>query len=200
MSFIKKIVSIFAGTLITTFTLGQTTKPKDYLGNNGVIIFDKTTYNLVWTSHPSDHYYKQEYLAFGDTIEKYKKLILLEVMTGKLKVSDVVAAKVADLKKIKASNPIVNFETFEKDGEIMLDFIMSENTPDGKFVSILERNIYLYKSIKDKNGQKGVLLFGLSNRYYGNEIDDFFSTFKAKRFDLINLVGAFIIPEISIQE
>jgi hypothetical protein len=198
MTFKTILTTLLTGLLLTTFTFGQTTKPTEYLGVAGPISFDKVSYNLAWTSHPADNYYKQEYLAKGDTIEKFKKLIMLEIMTGKTKLKDIVATKVAELKKMKISNPVINYETFEKDGEVMLDFIISENTPDGKLVSILERNVYLYKSVVDKSGQKGVLLFGVSDRHYGNDIDDFFATFKAKRFDLINLVGAFDIPEISI--
>jgi len=192
------LTTLFVGLLLTTFAFGQTSKPTEYLGVAGPILFDKISYHLAWTSHPADNYYKQEYLAKGDTIEKFKKLIMLEIITGKTKLKDIVAAKVAELKKMKVSNPVINYETFEKDGEVMLDFIISENTPDGKLVSILERNVYRYKSVVDKSGQKGVLLFGVSDRHYGNDIDDFFATFKAKRFDQINLVGAFDIPEISI--
>jgi len=193
-----KISITLIGLLITGFSFGQTTKPTEYLGVPGPISFDKVSYNLAWTSHPADNYYKQEYLAKGDTIEKFKKLIMLEIITGKTKLKDIVTAKVAELKKMKISNPVINYETFEKDGEMMLDFMISENTPDGKLVSILERNVCRYKSVVDKSGQKGVLLFGVSDRHYGNDIDDFFTTFKAKRFDLINLVGAFDIPEVSI--
>ena len=183
---------------MTTVAFGQTTKPTEYLGVAGQISFDKTSYNLAWTSHPTDNYYKQEYLAKGDTIEKFKKLILLEIITGKTKLKDVVATKIAELKKMKASNPVVKYETFEKDREVMLDFLVSENTPDGKYLSIVERNVYRYKSVVDKNGQKGVLLFGVSERAYGDDIDKFFPNLKAHRFDLINLVGAFGLPEITV--
>ena len=126
------ITTVLLGLLLTTFAFGQTTKPTEYLGVAGQISFDKTSYNLAWTSHPTDNYYKQEYLAKGDTIEKFKKLILLEIITGKTKLKDVVATKIAELKKMKAANPVVNYETFEKDGEVMLDFLVSENTADGK--------------------------------------------------------------------
>ena len=198
MNLKNKITTVLLGFLLTTVAFGQTTKPTEYLGVAGQISFDKTSYNLAWTSHPTDNYYKQEYLAKGDTIEKFKKLILLEIITGETKLKDVVATKIAELKKMKASNSVVNYETFEKDGEVMLDFLVSENTPDGKYLSIVERNVYRYKSVVDKNGQKGVLLFGVSERAYGDDIDKFFPNLKAHRFDLINLVGAFDLPEITV--
>lgn len=194
----SKIKTVLLGLLLTTFSFGQTSKPTEYLGVTGPILFDNRSYNLAWTSHPTDNYYKQEYLAKGDTIEKFKKLIFLEVLTGKTKLKDVVAAKVAELKRMKATNPVVNYETFEKDGEVMLDFLVSENTPDGKYLNIVERNVYRYKSLVDKNGQKCVLLLGVSERAYGDDIDKFFPNLKAHRYDLINLVGAFDIPEVTI--
>ena len=198
MNLKNKITTVLLGLFFTNLSYGQAIKPTEYLGVNGAIKFDKISYNLSWTSHPADNYYKQEYLAKGDTTEKFKKLVMLEVITGKTKLKDVVATKVAELKKMKISNPVVNYETFEKDGEIMLDFLVSANTPDGKYLSIVERNVYRYKSVVDKNGQKGVLLFGVSERAYGNDIDKFFPNLKEHRFDLINLVGAFEIPEITI--
>lgn len=198
MSLKNKITTVLLGLFLTTVSFAQTAKPTEYLGIAGQILFDKTSYNLAWTSHPTDNYYKQEYLVKGDIIGKFKKLVLLEIITGKTKLKDVVAVKVTELKKIKASSPIVNYETFEKDGEVMLDFLVSENTPDGKYLSIVERNVYRYKSIIDKNGRKGILLFGVSERAYGDDIDKFFPNLKAHRFDLINLVGAFEIPEITI--
>ena len=198
MNFKSTSITLFVGLLLTTFSFGQPPKLIEYLGVPGPISFDKVSYNLAWTSHPADNYYKQEYLAKGDTLERFKKLIMLEIITGKTKLKDIVATKVAELEKMKVLNPVINYQKFEKGGEVMLDFIISENTPNGKLVSILERNVYRYKSVVDKSGQKGVLLFGISDRHYGNDIDEFFATFKSKRFDIINLIGAFDIPEISI--
>jgi hypothetical protein len=200
MNLIKTVSTLLFALLIVTTTFGQESKPTDNLGVENSIPFDKVAYHLAWTSHPSDNYYKQEYLATGDTIEKFKKLILLETITGKTKLQDVVSAKVAELKKMKETNPVVNYEVFEKDGEVMLDFILSANTPDGKYLSVVERNVYRYKALKEKNGQKCVLLFGVSERAYGDDIDIFLPKLKENRFDLINLVGEFQLPEITIKK
>lgn len=195
----NKIATLSVGLLLTTASFGQATKTViNYLRVAGPISFEKDSYNLAWTSHPADNYYKQEYLAQGDTIEKFKRLILIDVLVGKTKIKDLVATKIAELNKIKASNPIVQYQTFEKGDEIMLDFLLSENTPDGKLVSTIERNVYRYKNITGKNGQKAVLLFGVSNRAYGNEIGDFLLNLKDNRHDLLNAVGAFDLPEITI--
>ena len=183
---------------MTTCSFGQNAKPAEYLGVGGPISFDKVNYNLAWTSHPADNYYKQEYLAKGDAIEKFKKLILLEILIGNTAVKDIVAAKISELKQMKLSNPLVQYEAFEKGGEVILDFLVSQNVADGKSVSIVERNVYRYKSLVEKTGKKGVLLFAVSERSYGNDIDRFLSNLKARRFDLVTLVGAFNIPAITV--
>jgi len=195
----NKITTLVVGLLLTTASFGQTTKTvTDYLGLAKPILFDKGSYNLVWTSHPTDNYYKQEYLAKGDILDKFKRLITIDVPIGKIKMKNVVASKIAELDKAKASNPVVNYQIFEKNDEVMLDFLLSQNTPDGKFLSLVERNVYRYKTVTDKNGQKAVLLFGVSDRAYGDAIDKFFQDLKKHRYDLINAVGAFDIPEITI--
>lgn len=200
MNIIKTISTLLFTFLISTTIFGQETNPTNYFGSENKITFDKIAYNLAWTSHPADNYYKHEYLQQGDTIEKFNKLIIVEALTGKVKLKDVVSAKVAELKKMKETNPVVNYEIFEKDNEVMIDFLVSANTPDGKYLSVVERNVYRYKSIKEKNGQKCVLLFAVSERAYGDDIDNFFPKLKEHRFDLINLVGQFELPEITIKK
>jgi hypothetical protein len=194
----SKITALVLGLLLTTYSFAQSSIPKEYIGVPGPILFDNGSYNLAWSSHPTGNYYKQEYLVHGENLEKFRKLILVEVLTGKTKLKDVVGAKVAELEKMKASNPVVHYESFEKDGELVLDFLLSENTPDDKYLNIVERNVYRYKTVFDQNGQNCVLLFGVSERAYGNDIDIFFSNLKANRYDLLNTLGAFAIPQIKL--
>ncbi len=101
---------------------------------------------------------------------------------------------------MKEVNPMVNYEILEnsKNGEYILDFLLSQNTPDGRSMSIIERNVYRYKMVADKVGKRGVLLFGVSTRSYGNEIDIFLNELKLNRNQLINNVSQFNIPQISV--
>ena len=197
---LKTISTLVFTLLISTTIFGQQSKPINYLGTKNTIMFDNVAYHLAWSAHPSGNYYKQEYLKQDDKIEKFKRLIIVEALTGMTKINDVVAAKVADLKKMKETNPIVNYEIFEKNGEVILDFLVSANTPDGKYLSIVERNVYRYKSITEKNGQNCVLLFALSDRAYGKDGNNFILKLKAHRVGLINLVGKFQLPEITINK
>ncbi len=186
--------------MFSTVAVAQNTKHiMDYLSVPGPITFDNKLYNLNWSSHPTDSYYKHEYIVKDDVEDKYNSMILLEVVVSQANIKDIVAAKVAEIKKLKEGNPVVNYQTFDnpKIGEYMIDFLLSANTPDGK-VSTVERNVYRYKTFAGKAGQKGILLFGVSVRSYGNDISKFFASLKANKSSLINEVAAFKIPEINI--
>ena len=168
----------------------------DHLSVPGPLAFDGKSYNLAWSANPSANYYKQEYITKGDNVEKFKSMILLEVLAGDAKVKDIVAAKLEELKKMKAANPIVNYEVFQKDGEFILDFLLSANSADGRSIDILERNVYRYKSL---SGQKGVVLFAVSTRAYGAEAEKFLVNLKATKSRLVNAVAQFAFPAVKIK-
>jgi len=170
---------------------------KDYLSIPGPIKFDSVDYDLVWSAHPSDVYYKHEYIQKGDDVEKFKRMVLIEYVAGDFDAKTVIGLKISELKK---SNPVVNFSVFKKNetGEYLLDFLVSENTPDGSHVNIVERNVYRYIKITDSSGRKGVLLFAISDRAYGDDINSFFAELKSNKESLIKEVGSFNIPELKI--
>jgi len=186
--------------LLSTASLAQT-KPMDYLHVPGPIVFDGKSYLLNWSAHPSANFYKQEYIQKGELADKYKTMILLDVITGQSNIKEVVSAKIAELKELKKNNPVINYEIMDnpKSGEYILDFLLTASTPDGKDISIVERNVYRYKLITDKSGQKGILLFGVSTRGYNAEVDKFFAGLKSNRKNLISSVAKFAIPEISLK-
>ena len=62
----------------------------------------------------------------------------------------------------------MNFTVLEKDGETIIDFLMSVSSKDGKKLLIVERNIYRYTKIETEN-TKGLLLFSVSKRAYQNK-------------------------------
>ncbi len=101
---------------------------------------------------------------------------------------------------MKESNPLVNYELIDnsKSGEYIIDFLLTANAPDGA-ISIAERNVYRYKSFTDKAGHTGVMLFGISNRVYGSDVNPFFTSLKSNRKDLMTKVAQAGIPEITIK-
>lgn len=195
-----KILTVLLSAFIASIVYGQTSNPvTEYLNVPGPIVLNKDTFKLAWSSHPSATYYKQEYIGAKDNIEKFKKMVMVEVLVGNEKAADLAKAKIAELKQLKLTNPLVNHEVFQKNGEYIIDFLLSQNAADGKKVSIIERNVYRYKEITDKNGKKAMLLFGVSERAYGNEVDRFLASLKKNKATLTNAVAAFVIPAITIK-
>ncbi|MFB6456712.1 hypothetical protein ACE38W_15680 [Chitinophaga sp. Hz27] len=195
----KAIGTVAALSFCMTMFAQDPGKAKDYLHIPGPVKMQNASYNLVWSSHPAENYYKQEYLTQGDHVEKFKKMVSIDVLTGTATPRDLAAAKVEELKKLKVSNPIVNYEVYEKDGEILLDFLLSANTPDGKKVSILERNVYRYIALKN-NSKPGVLLLSVAERAYDDNIEQYLKSLKGNRNALLEAVGNYPIPAVSLDK
>ncbi len=183
------------------FSNAQTSKAaKEYLHVPGPISLNNISYSLTWTSHPSANYYKQEYIPAGDKVDRYKKMISVELLISNATAADLANAKMNELKQLKATNPLINYGIYQKNGEIILDFLISQNTANGKEVEIIERNVYRYKNFSGKNGEKGVILFGASERAYGKDVDSFLVLLKKDKPVLLNAVAVFNLPPISVKE
>ena len=180
---------------IAQFVMAQN-KVEDYLHLGSKYRFDNKDYELVWSSHPASNFYKQEYILPNENVEKYKRLILIDFIEGDLAPKDVLSGLVNSLENSKKQNPVINYKVYEKNNEYMIDFIMSENSQDGKEVLILERNVYRYFRINTPK-RKGVLLFGVSDRAYTKkEMDNMFSVLKNNKFELVNKVAKIEVPKI----
>jgi hypothetical protein len=180
---------------IAQFAMAQN-KVEDYLHLGDKYRFDNKDYELVWSSHPASNFYKQEYILPNENVEKYKRLILIDFIEGDLNPKDVLSGLANSLENSKKQNPVINYKVYEKNNEYMIDFIMSENSQDGKEILILERNVYRYFRINTPK-RKGVLLFGVSDRAYTKkEMDNMFSVLKNKKLDLVNKIIQIEVPKI----
>ena len=180
---------------IAQFVMAQN-KVEDYLHLGDKYRFDNKDYELVWSSHPASNFYKQEYILPNENVEKYKRLILIDFIEGDLAPKDVLSSLANSLENSKKQNPVINYKVYEKNNEYMIDFIMSENSQDGKEVLILERNVYRYFRINTPK-RKGVLLFGVSDRAYTKkEMDNMFSVLKNNKLELVNKVAKIEVPKI----
>lgn len=193
---IRTLLILIATLFISSSSFAQ--KAVDKLNVPGPITIGKKSHALTWTSHPTAVFYKQEYIPAGDNVNKFKSMVMLDVSLGNFILKDVVGAKIAELKKMKETNPLVNYEMFQKNGEYLLDFLLSANSPDGKTIDIVERNVYRYKTFTDKTGKKGIMLFGVSVRSYGNDINGFLKALKSGKAALLNEVAQFGIPAVTI--
>ena len=189
----KRLVSFLM--FIAQFVMAQN-KVEDYLHLGSKYRFDNKDYELVWSSHPASNFYKQEYILPNENVEKYKRLILIDFIEGDLNPKDVLSGLANSLENSKKQNPVINYKVYEKNNEYMIDFIMSENSQDGKDVLILERNVYRYFRINTPK-RKGILLFGVSDRAYTKkEMDNMFSVLKNNKFELVNKVAKIEVPKI----
>ncbi|MBF0679532.1 MAG: hypothetical protein IR164_11410 [Devosia sp.] len=164
------VAAVFALAAIAP-AIGQ--EAVDHLGIGDPIAFGGTDYGLAWSSQPSPGYTKQEYLPEGAALESYESMVLVEFLATDLPISDVVAAQMAMIEQRKAADPIANFAVFEnaEQGEILLDFVLSAKDANGEY--IIEWNGYRY-SAGEHEGQKGALLFAISERAYGNAASEEF--------------------------
>ena len=180
---------------IAQFVMAQN-KVEDYLHLGSKYRFDNKDYELVWSSHPASNFYKQEYILPNENVEKYTRMIMIDFLEGDLTPKDVLSGLVNSLENSKKQNPVINYKVYEKNNEYMIDFIMSENSQDGKEVLILERNVYRYFRINTPK-RKGILLFGVSDRAYTKkEMDNMFSVLKNNKFELVNKVAKIEVPKI----
>jgi hypothetical protein len=171
----------------------------DYLSVPGPINVNQLTYDLAWSSHPKDNFYVQEYTPKDETPEHYSNMLTLQVVTGNTSAKEVLGALVRIIEERGKTDPLVHHEVFQsaadKD-EYLIDFLQSE----GSGPSIVEWNAYRYKTFTDKSGHTGVLLFGISRRAYGEQIQPFLVALKTERIKLRNALSAHPLPEIAVRQ
>lgn len=171
----------------------------NYYGIPTELTFNQLSYKLSWSTHPNDFYYKQEYVANGQNAEHYNDMMIIDFLITELTVKDVVGTQIKSLLERKQTDKICNYEVVknQQTGEYILDFVMGEGNDDR--IDITEWNAYHYKSYIDKNGHKGVLLFGVSRRAYANETNIFLKKLKKYRPEIINKLAAYPVPEINVK-
>ncbi|SEW47654.1 hypothetical protein SAMN05421841_3582 [Chryseobacterium wanjuense] len=184
--------------LLPFFFLNAQNKITEYLNIPGPIMLDSKTYQLVWSSHPNENYFKQEYLSSNENLQKYNTMVLIDFVKGNFEIKDAINQKVTELEEIKKTNPVVNYQVFENNGEYILDFLITENSKDGKEILIAERNVYRYKLINENNN-KGVMLFAVSERGYKENMEAFFNNLKENSTKLVEIVGNYKLPDIKIK-
>jgi len=179
---------LFIDLALDNVGLARTDGTVDRLSLPDSIEFNGESYRLSWSSHPTPHYYKQEYLPPGQTNERFQRMVLIEATVRGVDVNGAVAAQV------KLSDPTVNFATLKnsKTGEIIFDFLLSAQDPKGE--DVIEWNAYRYAALRGNGGASGVLLFGISRRAYGDDAPNFLRRLKSARPVEINALAAYPLP------
>ncbi|HEY9001981.1 MAG TPA: hypothetical protein VIM89_11560 [Mucilaginibacter sp.] len=185
--------------LTTSFTYKNDQEVRNYYSIPEILTFGNVQYKLMASYHPNDMYYKQEYIPAGESIDHFNRMIFIDIAIVDATPREMLDIKANELQDRKKTDPIVNYEILEnKDkAECMLDFILSDGA--GNKTTVVERNVYRYKSYSDKSGHRGVLLFSISQRGYDKDIPSFLKNLKTTRVDDLNKVGQYNLPDIGIK-
>ncbi|TKT89525.1 hypothetical protein FDK13_23630 [Dyadobacter frigoris] len=188
--------------LLTWQSKAQTKKAAvNYLGIQDALSLQKNTYQLAWSSHPESSFFKQEYLAAGDDFPNYNKMLSIDFAVTESNIDQLVAAKMRELEQLKRPDLDVKFEILVNSvsGEKILDCLITQTAPNDKN-SLAERDIFRFKTIKAKSGQRGIILLAASTRKYGKEIKPFLAKLKTEKQILIAEVAKFPMPEPNISK
>lgn len=188
--------------IISGLCSGQPKKSAvNYLGIQSPVNFQSKTFQLVWSSHPDASLYKQEYLQSGDAFPNYKSMIMIDFVITASTVDQAVNMKIHELEQLKLSNHDVNFEIISNaaTGEKIIDCLIGQTAADERN-SLVERDIYRFKSVKAKSGEKGVFLFAVSTRKYGKDIKPFLTKLKTERPIRIKEIAGITLPVLNIAQ
>lgn len=65
----------------------------NYLQVSGPLSFNGKSFQLAWSSHPAENFYKQEYLVKGDNPDRFNQMIMIDVITGTSDIKGIVGTK-----------------------------------------------------------------------------------------------------------
>lgn len=196
--YLSSILSIFLALGVLNSYTPQT---QNLLGVQGPIVFEKTSYSLSWSSHPSATYYKHEYLAKGVNPDQYKEMFMIEFLADEgASPKNMAMEKIGSTKDRKKIDPYAFAESLKQDksgNDVLINFIQSN--ANGKTASIVEWNTYRYIKTTSKDGKKGLLLLAISRRGYGKSIHTFLSSIKSRKNTTAAALAKYKIPEITLK-
>lgn len=182
---------------LISFTNKQNSDVVNYYSISPTIVYDNTDYNLAWSAHPNESYYKHEYVPRSESVENFHHMILLDFIQQDIPVRTAVESQVKRLIERKKSDDVCNYSLRENYGEYILDFVMSESSDSD--IRIVEWSAYHYKPYTDKAGHKGVLLFGISRRAYKYGVISFLKSLKDLRNSQLTALSQYPIPDIQVK-
>ncbi|TDQ77957.1 hypothetical protein [Sphingobacterium yanglingense] len=195
----KNLLLLLSCIILQSFTAGIN-DPIDRIGVKGPLTFDKTVFNLAWSSTPNKGYYVQEYLPKGEKVESFNQMLSIQLLEADISINDVVSQKLRELNERKKTDPICNYQVIENPeaNEVIVDFLIGESKNDK--MTIVEFNVYRYKQLELPEGKKAIILYFYSKRSYGERITPFLQTLKTERTKYINEMIGTDIPKLSIKE
>ena len=150
----------------------------EYFNVGNPIKYCGTKYSLIWSAHPQENYFVQEYLPKGESLDHYNQMFTVSVIFWDRTPLEAVQAKIAELEQRKKTDPITNYMVAENNGEYILEFIVGDSS-DGK-MNTVEVDIHYYKQMTI-NGRNASVLCFYSSRAYGDDIMPLIKSIPEKR-------------------
>jgi hypothetical protein len=185
--------------LLACFPYQGNAQVKDYYNIPDTLTFDSIQYKLSASYHPKEIYYKQEYIPDGESADHFNTMVTIDFLITDVPAKNLLVSKVKELIERKKNDPIVQYEmryNKEKD-DFILDFTLSKDIESK--AGLVERNVYKYMNYIDSAGHKGVLVFAISQRGYGDNIAAFFGKLKNTRTSDIKKLGQYHVPNIMVK-
>lgn len=184
---------LIAAAAVVCLTGSVVVAQEDAVGAPGPFVLEGESFELAWTSHPTETFYKQEYVPAGQSVEAYEQMFMVDVLTNGLSVEDAAGTMVDGLKQRQANDPVVNFAMIENKatGEIILDFVLSDSSSG---TVIVEWNAYRYVPLED-----GVAMFGISRRGYDAGASELLKGLKGRRMGTIQALAELDLPEVAVE-
>lgn len=154
--------------------------PVEYFTVGDPIKYCGTDYSLVWSSHPREDYYLQEYLPAGESLDHFNNMFSINILFGDITPEEAKKVKILELEKRKKVDPVTNYKTMTKDGKHILEFLVAQSHDDK--LEIAEVNVYYYRQMT-LDGKKACVLYFYSSRAYGDDILPFIKAIPDHRVD-----------------
>jgi hypothetical protein len=188
---------LFIITMVIPFT-NFSQQPVERVGVKGPITFNNTTFQLSWTSKPTDHYYIQEYLPGKENPDHFNQMLSIFFLAADAKLSDIVQQKTGELTARKSTDPTCNYMVSQSpDGsEYLLDFVVGESKSEK--MEVEEFNVYRYKQVALPGNKKAILVYAYTKRAYGKDTTPFLANLTAERKSFLSMMVAAKMPNIVI--
>jgi hypothetical protein len=198
-----KMIKLFASAMafmICCTSINAQQKAQDHLGIPGPIQFDNASWQLANSAHPLPNFYTQQYVRAGDELDAYKKMLMINYLIDTMDLKHFVSLKVDQIQKLKENNSLVQYQVYNYNQDIVLDFLFTASNPDGQSVGVVERNVYRYTPMKDKSGKAAIRVFAFSERAYGaSAIYKLMDNIKSNTPESIRIVSTFNVPAITVK-
>ena len=146
----------------------------EFVDAGNPVRFDNTEFYFLWSSHPYDHFYIQEYFPREEiSMEHFTRMLSLHLNLSDVTPQQAAQMKVDELANRKLYDPCCSYQVFENEstGEFIIAFVVSSFNEQG-ILTVMEANVYRYTRAV-VGGRNAMALWFYSRRAYEKEVKAF---------------------------